>query len=206
MAYLHEARLELRIKNAVLWHVIHDRFPSVAAFCRAHGFNQSQMGAWLTLKESPYRTRDGRRGRPINALGMAPQAVRIALLAEMAPEALFPPELYGTLQTGPIVAEVEARRILPLTAARAVAALETADANADREALLAQLKKGLEKLSPRQEFVIVQKFGLEDGIEHSSDEIGARLGVCRARVDQIQATALRKLRHPATARELAKFL
>src|SRR5262249_51644431 len=54
----------------------------------------------------------------------------------------------------------------------------------------------LNTLTPREERVIKMRFGLEDGTEHTLEEVGQKFGVTRERIRQIEAKALRKLRHP----------
>ena len=64
----------------------------------------------------------------------------------------------------------------------------------------------LNMLTPREERVIKMRFGLEDGTEHTLEEVGQRFGVTRERIRQIEAKALRKLRHPSRSRQLRAFV
>jgi len=64
----------------------------------------------------------------------------------------------------------------------------------------------LHTLSPREEKVVKMRFGLEDGSEHTLEEVGRSFAVTRERIRQIEAKALRKLRHPARSRKLRAFL
>ena len=64
----------------------------------------------------------------------------------------------------------------------------------------------LRTLNPREENVIRMRFGLEDGSEHTLEEVGLRFNVTRERIRQIEAKALRKLRHPSRAHRLKAFL
>ncbi len=64
----------------------------------------------------------------------------------------------------------------------------------------------LTTLTPREEKVIKMRFGLEDGIERTLEEVGQRFAVTRERIRQIEAKALRKLRHPSRSRKLKAFL
>jgi RNA polymerase primary sigma factor len=63
----------------------------------------------------------------------------------------------------------------------------------------------LRTLSPREERVIKLRFGLEDGSERTLEEVGQTFQVTRERIRQIEAKALRKLRHPSRSRELRAF-
>ena len=64
----------------------------------------------------------------------------------------------------------------------------------------------LRTLTPREERVIKMRFGLEDGSEHTLEEVGQSFQVTRERIRQIEAKALRKLRHPSRSRKLRAFL
>ena len=64
----------------------------------------------------------------------------------------------------------------------------------------------LRTLTPREERVIKMRFGLEDGSEHTLEEVGQSFQVTRERIRQIEAKALRKLRHPSRSRKLPAFV
>jgi RNA polymerase primary sigma factor len=64
----------------------------------------------------------------------------------------------------------------------------------------------LRTLTPREEKVIKMRFGLEDGSEHTLEEVGQSFQVTRERIRQIEAKALRKLRHPSRSRKLKAFV
>jgi RNA polymerase primary sigma factor len=64
----------------------------------------------------------------------------------------------------------------------------------------------LKTLTPREERVIKMRFGIGDGAEHTLEEVGQSFAVTRERIRQIEAKALRKLRHPSRSRKLKAFL
>lgn len=69
-----------------------------------------------------------------------------------------------------------------------------------------QLEKVMDTLSEREQKVLVLRFGLEDGKPHTLEEVGREFQVTRERIRQIEAKALRKLRHPTRSRKLRDFL
>ena len=69
-----------------------------------------------------------------------------------------------------------------------------------------QTESVLKSLSPREEKVIKMRFGVGDGSEHTLEEVGQNFAVTRERIRQIEAKALRKLRHPSRSRKLRAFL
>ena len=69
-----------------------------------------------------------------------------------------------------------------------------------------QTAEVLKTLSPREEKIIKMRFGLTDGSEHTLEEVGQHFAVTRERIRQIEAKALRKLRHPSRSHRLRAFL
>jgi len=89
--------------------------------------------------------------------------------------------------------------------------IEDEDAPAPAEAasyllLKEQLEEVLETLTPREEKVLRLRFGLDDGRARTLEEVGHVFGVTRERIRQIEAKALRKLRHPSRSKKLKDFL
>jgi RNA polymerase primary sigma factor len=84
-------------------------------------------------------------------------------------------------------------------------ALEPMDAAA-REMLREQVQNALAALSERERQVLELRFGLIDGKDHTLEEVSRYFNVTRERIRQIEAKALRKLRHPTRSRHLREYL
>jgi len=69
-----------------------------------------------------------------------------------------------------------------------------------------QARQVVGTLTPREEKIIKMRFGLEDGSKHTLEEIGQSFAVTRERIRQIEAKALRKLRHPSRSLTLRAFM
>ena len=68
------------------------------------------------------------------------------------------------------------------------------------------MEEVLATLSDREKRVLILRFGLEDGRPRTLEEVGAQFGVTRERIRQIEAKALRKLRHPSRSKKLKDYL
>ena len=77
---------------------------------------------------------------------------------------------------------------------------------AGRQLLRQELMSVLKSLTPREERVLTLRFGLEDGQPRTLEELGREFNVTRERIRQIEAKALRKLRHPSRAKRLKDYL
>ncbi len=80
------------------------------------------------------------------------------------------------------------------------------DEQATRELLKAHLDEVLDSLSVREKRVLQLRFGLEDGKQRTLEEVGREFGVTRERIRQIEAKAIRKLKHPTRAKKLRDYL
>jgi len=89
-----------------------------------------------------------------------------------------------------------------------IAAPNTVDphAAAEASALREFVVEAISGLSPREERILRMRFGIGRMTEHTLEEVGQTFGVTRERIRQIEATALKKLRHPSRARKLATFV
>jgi RNA polymerase sigma factor (sigma-70 family) len=202
-------RITARFANARLYQFIIDqddrpesmkrRYPPVSYVCRKLGLPMMRVLQLLNLRLSPLvRSRDGR------ASAVRPLCQQIADLSSQDVRDLFPEHLYK-VRWPSLVVEVNGERFVPLLEApRAVFALppnqEVELAEREREESLVQV---LETLTPREERVIKMRFGIGQDRQYTCAEVGEYLGVGRARVQQIQAGAIRKLRHPSRSRKLA---
>ena len=77
---------------------------------------------------------------------------------------------------------------------------------ASRQLLKEQIEEVLSTLTPREQRVLQLRFGLEDGRSRTLEEVGKEFNVTRERIRQIEAKALRKLRHPSRSRKLKDYL
>ncbi len=77
---------------------------------------------------------------------------------------------------------------------------------ASYQLLKEQMEDILTSLTPREGRILQMRFGLKDGYSHTLEEVGHKFGVTRERIRQIEAKALRKLRHPSRSRKLRDYL
>jgi RNA polymerase primary sigma factor len=77
---------------------------------------------------------------------------------------------------------------------------------ASRQLLKEQVRSALNVLTDRERQVLEMRYGLKDGQDHTLEEVGQHFQVTRERIRQIEAKALRKLRHPTRSRQLRDYL
>ena len=75
-----------------------------------------------------------------------------------------------------------------------------------KQEILEQLQEVLQTLTEREQKVLRLRFGLDDGKARTLEEVGKEFKVTRERIRQIEAKALRKLRHPSRSRKLKDYL
>lgn len=193
MTQRHSLRLELRVRNNVLWHAVFDVYLSVSEFCRASGLSQYKVGVWLNLKGSPYNLKDGTLTK------LAQKACEVTGLGASE---LFPPDLYASKLPTTMVAELPLERLLPLMAAQHLT-LPPAQEEAVEQAECGEaLDAALATLTPREAMVVRGRFGLGDDDAKTLDEVGTMLNLGKSRVREVEQEALRKLRDPERSRVL----
>lgn len=203
---MNDLRLEFKARNNVLWHAIHAQHANVAQFCSRHGLNPSHVGPLLNLVAQPRRPekkKNGDRNKDGGELKQLPR--QLCDITGYSGEELFPPLLYLDSMTRSGVAEVSSAQFVGLSAARRFALPPAQDEELDGAKQHEVLEAVLATLTPREERVLRQRFGL-DGDERTLEQVGDALGVGRERARQIEQKALRKLRHPSRADHLKPFL
>ena len=93
-----------------------------------------------------------------------------------------------------------------LGAARLRAAPHVLGEDEISDELLGAVREVLSSLTPREQEVLILRYGLEDGRTRTLQEVGREFGVTRERIRQIEAKALRKLRHPSRSKKLKDSL
>ena len=125
-------------------------------------------------------------------MGIAPEKVREIVKVSQVPISLETPiGEEGESHLGDFVEDREA--------------VSPSDA-ASMTMLSSEVQGALDTLTPRERRVLQLRFGLTDGHQRTLEEVGKRIGVTRERIRQIEAKALRKLRHPSRSKKLREYL
>ena len=130
-------------------------------------------------------------------------ALQLARFHCVEPDELFPPAVLA-VETPVASRRVNGDDLFPLLSAHQERLLEGPEAAHDRAELREQMRLALDSLPPRDAQVLRLRYGLDDGVDRTLEEVGVELDVMRERVRQLEARALRRLRHPS--RGLCEFL
>ena len=193
-----DLRVESRFKNAVLYNALYARFgkPVIATASMVIGVRPGKLSALLCLRANPF-FRDGTY-RPV--------AVTIAEYLDQQPEDVFPASLYALNLPRVVVREFSSPQVISLQEAAAQKLLPASMSGDDNFTRREALYESLSHLTPRQEKVLKLRFGLDGLGERTLDELGQEFGVGKERIRQIEAKALRMLRHPSISTPLRKVL
>jgi len=154
----------------------------------------------------------------IETLRVIPSEVamdEIAAALNLPKDYLFPEALIGAMKDGLFdhrVVELQEQHIVRLAEARRAGLLpqgiteDEAVEAVDRAILQERLSEAMSSLTEKEQRVIKLRFGLEDGHSLTLEEVGKEFNVTRDRIRQIEAKAIRKLRHPSRSRRLKDFL
>lgn len=160
---------------------------------RRLGIKPTDLGPLLNMRRWP-RLKNGEWGTV---------AKRIAAQLVETEEYLFDEDLYGRR---PSAISIEIDR----HALEAAGMFALPPATPEQEAMAVErteeLANSLGLLSPREQRVLVRRYGLDSNGEAQLEEVAKEFGVSKVRIQQIQAKALRKLRHPQRSRRLAAAL
>ena len=190
--------VQSRFRNAILWEQMAGR--TSAEICREIGCEDSQFGALLNLKISPTNPRRG---------GWRTVAIKIADYFRMLPEDLFPASLYALTLPDRVERTYESEQVmlsLQCAEARMLPDATSLDDKLNSQELTEKIDETLGTLSPREAKIIVRRFGLDGDGEHTLEEVGEEFAINKERVRQIEARALRHLRHPSRSKNLRPFL
>jgi len=192
MKVMKEARIELKIKNNVLYTEIIRRAPNVNQFCKKYGFYATAIGALLNLKDTPWSSNSRKDAWD----GWRIISKRLSQLFGRLPEDLFPAGLYALEKTEATI-EVSIDR-LSLSHASALTIESPEDQYVRKEALEEIHQLISSGLRPREHKVICDRFGIDE-FEDSKEvltleDCAIKFNVTKERVRQIEKRAVRRLR------------
>lgn len=204
---VHPYRVEVKVKNNRVWNALMKAVhPFVSIPDAAKKLNvpyQSLLHA-ISMKRD-FRSSSGCRNVPYSERPISKLGVRIAAALGMPPEYLFDAELYRRDLNTTQVFEVSKRTGFNMIAPFTTKAIDVSEEFEKKEEI-ASIYAAIDMLTPREQEIVRLRFGLDDGVESSLDVLAAKYGVSRERIWQIEAQALRKLRHPARSGKLREYV
>lgn len=192
----HEYRVEIKVRNNLfIKRIEHAGYKTIGEFCRINHLNTTDIGEVISMKRSP-----------LMANGKFKVSVQKAAdILQCAPDDLFTDaQLHLAMKTNKhclLVNEAEMKVMLETQLQPKL--LESDIEDSQRNGLL---EKVLNQLSPRESKILRMRFGLDDGIEHTLEEISKEFGCTRTRIRDIEQRAMRRLRHPAQSAQFREFL
>lgn len=192
-----DVRIQLRFRNDLLQRLVDESESPIYKIVELCKVDLSTFHGLKSLQRSPFLGSDE----------YSNGAKRIAEFFSLPPEVLFPPELYRVKFPSKIEKAFPVEKIACLLESdeqkrRALPPHENYEEIEKKEIL----SKMLDTLTPRERRIIELRFGLSGENSHTLEEIGADFEVTRDRIRQIEARALRKLRHPSNSRLLRQFI
>jgi RNA polymerase sigma factor (sigma-70 family) len=191
METVNEYRIKVTVRNNLLLTAIENAgYANVASFCRVSDIRQQSLGRLIAMKEPPL----------LNTGEFSSLAKKV-----MEELCALPTELWTSEQLTMKLTTNVARRdmdmggmraALGMTAENALEMLEVDDSLFDEERK-SKVMEVVDTLTPRERKVLVLRFGLDGCKEHTLEEIGPMFDVGKERIRQIEAKALRKLKHPS---------
>ena len=183
-----EYRIDLKVRNNLILSAIElAGYKNVAQFCKAANLGQTLIGSLINFKTSPIASTGD----------LTPTAQSLCDFLGLLPEELWTKEqLAFVLPTNRSHFSMNHKEMV-LTLARHTGELLEApapDAGLEEEDRHRIVGEALDSLTPKEAKVLRMRFGIDTNSEHTLDEVGETLDVCRERIRQIEAKALRKLK------------
>lgn len=193
-----EYRLEIKVRNnAVLKRMEELGYESVPVFCREHKLHYSDIINIISFKVPFY----GKRGNITGTI------IKLADALQVLPDYIYPPERRGEpLKNNKYIAEVEKADLMQISTSLRMDAMPVDDRKMLNDLAPTIRNVMLEALTPREHRLIDKRFGLTSGTPETLDEMGDQLNVSRERIRQMEAKALRKMKHPSRSRKLREYI
>ena len=191
-------RIEVKVKNNKLLQKIEEAgYATVADFCKAANFQQTVVGLFVNMKRAPINKLTGEYSQSF---------MKIVDFLRCMPEDVFPKaQMQEAMKINKITTKVDISDVQSLTTSLRSIALPPEQKMIFQEAR-ASIQRAMETLTPREQRVLMLRFGFYDGKEHTLDEIGKEFNVSKDRIRQIEQKAIRKMKAPNRSKELRKSM
>lgn len=195
--YKNDYLVEVKIKNNWLMKKIKENgYENGNQFAKAHSLQPTMVNSYLSFKEAPYNKKGEWRH----------SFIRISEALRCLPEDICPPQhLEKVLKKNKSTFEASFSDIAGYLTGNQDTAMPAIE-KILKEEDLSGVSSVLQALTPREERVIRCRFGMTGDEEMTLAEVGQQFGVTANRIREIEAKALRKLKHPSRARDLKQIL
>jgi RNA polymerase sigma factor (sigma-70 family) len=195
--YKNDYLVEVKIKNNWLMKKIKENgYENGNQFAKAHSLQPTMVNSYLSFKEAPYNKKGEWRH----------SFIRISEALRCLPEDICPPQhLEKVLKKNKSTFEASLSDIAGYLTGNQDTAMPAIE-KIVREEDFSEISSVLQALTPREERVIRCRFGMTGDGEMTLAEVGQQFGVTNSRIMEIEAKALRKLKHPSRAKDLKQIL
>ena len=180
-----------RVYNATLRRALSATGLTDKALRAELGVPQWRLTAWLAFRAYPSED----------------WQLRLSVRLGVPADDLFPTEIeHVRVRRQPVPRELSLKEFRELSNSWLLRESVTLDEGMESAELLDGISKALATLTPREQYVLRARYGFGDGRSRTLGEVGKEFGVGKERIHQIEAKALRKLRHPSRSRALRDFI
>jgi RNA polymerase sigma factor (sigma-70 family) len=195
-----EYRIKISVRNNLILRALEEAgYKSVTDFCETNDLNESSINSLISFRSRPVRN-DG---------SFTKSAIYLMEYLYVTSSDLWTPEQLGLRLIKSSVkrniGQVELNATLSVNQNTAIS-YETPEDIIFAKEKQERINKILDSLIGKEKKVLEMRFGLNDADEHTLEETGSQIDVTRERVRQIEAKALRKLRHSSHAKHLKEFI
>ena len=197
---MNEYRVKVTVRNNLLLSAIEEAgYKSQSEFARAAGLNATEVNSLVAMRKAPIGT-DG--------AFIEPAKVIMEVLGACPTDLWTEEQLTTELRRNTVEKELSREAVMMALEMNCqnLVAIEAVEKHLEEDDFKRVMNDTLDSLTPRESKILRLRFGLDMDEECTSEKIGSMFDITKSRIGQIEAKALRKMRHPSRSDNLKQFL